>query len=231
MEPQKKSDMQNATHLSGESNASSAKMLWAMVGIGTICALLIVLTYESTSDRIASLQDDALEAAVFKVLPGTTSTKAFTLQPDGKITLAKADDGQLIYAGYDARHQFTGVAVEASGQGYAGIIRVLYGYQPEQEKIIGFYVLQSNETPGLGDKIEKDNNFLANFKALDVALDQSGQLLHAIVPVKNGTKSNAWEIDAITGATISSRSVADILHSSIAEKALVITKNIDVFMQ
>ena len=49
-----------------------------------------------------------------------------------------------------------GVAVEASGKATPDIIRILYGYDPENRQVVGFYVLESKETPGLGDKIEKD---------------------------------------------------------------------------
>jgi electron transport complex protein RnfG len=81
--------------------------------------------------------------------------------------------------------------------------------------VVGFYVLESKETPGLGDKIEKDENFLANFKALDVSLNEEKTgLKNDVVPVKNGTKKNPWEVDSITGATISSRAIADIINTS-----------------
>ena len=76
--------------------------------------------------------------------------------------------------------------------GYADIISILYGYAPEKQAVIGIYVLASKETPGLGDKIEKDENFLANFIALDVSLkDDLSALKHEVIPVKNGEKKNA----------------------------------------
>ena len=46
--------------------------------------------------------------------------------------------------------------------GYQDVIRILlYGYSPEHQAIVGMRVLESRETPGLGDKIEKDPAFLA----------------------------------------------------------------------
>ena len=33
---------------------------------------------------------------------------------------------------------------------------VLYGYRPADRKVIGMWILDSRETPGLGDKIYKD---------------------------------------------------------------------------
>ena len=75
--------------------------------------------------------------------------------------------------------------------------------------------MESKETPGLGDKIETDPDFLRNFERLDASLaeDQS-KLANAIVPVKKGEKTNPWEVDGITGATISSVAIANILDGS-----------------
>jgi electron transport complex protein RnfG len=74
--------------------------------------------------------------------------------------------------------------------------------------IIGLQVLSSNETPGLGDKIEKDPDFRANFTALDASLKQE------IVTVKNGEKTEPWQIDGISGATVSSKAVGKALNES-----------------
>lgn len=207
--------MSTVSTIPQESRASSSKMLVAMVGIGTICALLIAVVYEGTLDRIALLQAKALEAAVFRVLPGTSSTAVFALTDSGRFAPAGEEAGRVVYAGYNDQGELTGVAVEGAGQGYAGMIRILVGYNPASETVVGFYVLQSNETPGLGDKIEKDENFLANFSGLDVSL-ANGQLKNRVVPVKNGTKTNPWEVEAITGATISSRAIAAAIDADIS---------------
>lgn len=195
------------------SSTNSFSMLRAMVGIGLICGLLIVLTYEGTLPRIEQLRAEALEQAIFKVVPGITTTKAITWENDRFIP-ADETSYPIIYAGYDEEGNFKGVAIEASGQGYADVIRILYGYDPEVEKVIGFYVLESKETPGLGDKIEKDQNFLQNFTGLDVSLKEDQTLQNQVVTVKSGKKENPWEIDGITGATISSRAIGSIIGES-----------------
>jgi len=108
-----------------------------------------------------------------------------------------------------------GLAVEAQGMGYQDVIRLIYGYSFADEAIIGIQVLDSKETPGLGDKIENDTDFLANFERLDVALgEDSMALANAIVPVRHGEKTHPWEVDGITGATISSKAIAKILDGS-----------------
>lgn len=192
-------------------------MLRAMLGIGLVCALVLVLTYEGTLPRIQKLKAEALEKAIFKVIPGMVSKKTFYYDENKGFVehTGKEEAGQLIYAGYNEQGQLAGVAIEASGQGFADILRVLYGYDPKQQAVVGFYVLESKETPGLGDKIEKDPDFLANFVALDVSLeDGSNSLKNAVVLVKHGEKENAWEVDAITGATISSRAIGNIIGAS-----------------
>lgn len=101
--------------------------------------------------------------------------------------------------------------------GYADTIRVLYGVSLERQAIVGLAVLESRETPGLGDKIETDPAFRENFVALDVTPDPGGEgLAHPIAFVKHGEKSAAWQVDGITGATISSRAIAEMLDRSAA---------------
>ena len=201
------------------STGSSKKMLTTMVGIGVFCALLIVLTYEGTKERIDTLKAEALENAVFNVLPGITKTRIYELTAEGTFIPSDGLDRSktVVYAGFDDSETFKGVAIEASGQGYADVIRILYGYDPSSQTVVGFYVLESKETPGLGDKIEKDENFLANFKALVVKLNADlSQVENKVIPVKKGGKTQPWEVEGITGATISSRTIGNILGESTA---------------
>jgi electron transport complex protein RnfG len=214
--------------------ANSKKMLLTMVGLGILCAFLIVVTFEGTLPLIEKNKAEALEKAIFKVLPGIVKKKAFQLDENSNfIDISDADNkGQLVFAGYDENDNLVGVAVEASGLGFADVLRVLYGYSPDKQAIVGFNVLESKETPGLGDKIEKDLNFLKNFEALDVSLteDKSG-LKNKIVPVKHGSKENAWEIDGITGATISSRAIGNIIGVSTENWIPTIYKNKNILLQ
>lgn len=204
-------------------------MLQAMAGIGALCGLLIVLTYESTLPRIERLKEEALQEAIFNVIPGAVETKAFVYKND-VFTPTNVKEEQMVYAGYDEAGNFKGVAIEASGQGYADIIRILYGYNPENQEVVGFYVLESKETPGLGDKIEKDPKFLDNFSALDVSLTNDlSAIQNKVNTVKDGSKMNPWEVDGITGATISSRAIGDILGKSTLEWIPDIYKNKEAF--
>ena len=219
--------MTQAATISTPTAPSSGKMLRAMVGIGVLCALLIVLVFEGTLPRVERLRAEALEKAIFKVLPGTVEMAPYQIDQNGQLMPLENDEKAetQVFAGFDENGKLIGVAVEASGMGYADIIRILYGYDPENQKIIGFHVLESKETPGLGDKIEKEQRFLDNFKALDVELTLDGNPKNMVTAVKQGDKKNAWEIDGITGATISSRAIGDIIQVSSTEDLPVIYTN------
>lgn len=207
--------MSNAECIS--QSVSNSRMLLSMVGIGVFCALLIVVSYEGTLERIEQSKAKALEQAIFKVIPGATDIQAFQMDEDQRFIPLSGEvkGGNIVFAGYDENDRLTGIAIEASGQGYADIIRVLYGYDVENQAIIGFYVLESKETPGLGDKIQKDPKFLSNFESMDVSLSMDGTIVaNPVTTVKQGTKQSSWEVDGITGATISSRAIGTILRES-----------------
>lgn len=205
-------------------------MLRAMVGIGLVCGLAIVTAYQWSKPIIERNRAEALRKAVFQVLPGAAESVTFRFdEAAGFAPLAgPAAGAELVYAGYDAQGALVGVAIEAAGMGYQDTIRVLYGYAPEKQTIVGFQVLESRETPGLGDKIGFDPEFLANFAALDVALTADlAALAHPLQMVKKGEKSEPWQIDAITGATVSSRAVTEILRGSAATWAPRIAPRVD----
>lgn len=211
--------------------SNDKKMIMAMASIGIICAFLIVVTYEGTKITIEENKAKALEAAVFQVIPSITKTKTFQLNPDQTFSEMTTNDPNVpkVHAGYDENGQCKGIAFQGSGKGYGDLLSLLFGYDLEQQKIVGFYVLESKETPGIGDKIEKEP-FLDNFKAMDMTLNNSQtDLKNELKTVKSGKKKNAWEIDAITGATITSRAVGNILNTSSKKWVPVIYKNRVVF--
>ncbi len=192
-------------------------MYRAMVGVGVFCGLLIVSVFQVTLPRIERNKAEALQKAIFHVLPNAATSTTYYFDEDGGFKRPEGDDvGEpLVYAGYDDAEQLVGLAVEAQGMGYQDVIALIYGYSFAEEAIIGIQVLESKETPGLGDKIETDPDFLENFKSLDVSVRGDGSALaNSVVPVKHGEKTKPWEVDGITGATISSVAIANLLDRS-----------------
>lgn len=195
--------------------SSSMSMMLVLSGIAMLSGFLVVLVSQLTAPLIAENQRIAIERALVQVIPGSVSHQEFYFQDGNLLPVDQSAIGESVYAGYDANGKLLGIAARAASQGYADIIYLLYGYDPACECIRGIQVLKMAETPGLGDKIIKDANFQANFDALDARVDMNQMaLVNPIVTVKHGTKQHPWEIDAISGATISAKAVGKALNQS-----------------
>lgn len=116
-----------------------------------------------------------------------------------------------------------GIAVEAAAQGFGGDVKILVGFNAESDKIIKVIVSDHKETPGLGTAAtnrvkqktifdffssEKEDAGLAPSKFLDQFDNKTAQL---------GTTLEIGRVDAISGATISSKAVTNAL--ALASKA------------
>jgi electron transport complex protein RnfG len=195
----------------------SLAMLRTLGLVAALSGFLVVLAYQITLPMIEENKRLAIERALFKVVPKAVERRDFLVTGTGVVPVDPegAADGNKIYAGYDTEGKLAGIALEAAAQGYQDVIRILYGYEPGCQCIRGIEVLKMAETPGIGDKIAKDPAFLKNFEALDARVNAAGDgLEHPVVSVKHGSKTDPWQIDAISGATISSKAVARMLNDS-----------------
>jgi electron transport complex protein RnfG len=125
-------------------------------------------------------------------------------------TVAVAKGGKTVrYNVYKAatEGQMAGWVAKSAGQGYADKIEMLIGFDPAVQKITGIFVLEQKETPGLGNKIVTDQ--------------WRGQFIDkpTAAPLKavKGQATGDTEIDAITGATISSKAVTDIINAAVKD--------------
>jgi len=195
---------------------SSLSLILSLALVAMMSGLLVVLTFQLTLPRIEQNKQAALEKAIFEVLPAATSRLNFRLTDKGMEEIPDNRAAQAnLFAGYDSSGRLTGFAMEGAARGYQDVVKVLYGYNPQSGCIIGFTVLQSTETPGLGDKVETDPDFLANFDCLKAKLNEAGTALaHDIVTVKNGKKTKPWQIDGISGATVTSAAVGKAIGDS-----------------
>ena len=178
--------------------------------VAALCGLIIVGAYQGSLSAVQENKRIALERAVFKVLPTAKSIGEYFATGNG-VTVASGDTpaGAIrFYAGYDEKGQLAGIAAEGAAKGYSDFVRILFAWVPDCQCVTGFGLVASRETPGIGDKILVDKDFLANFKALEVRLNEDmSALANEVKTVKHGTKTEPWQIDAISGATITSRAV------------------------
>jgi Na+-translocating ferredoxin:NAD+ oxidoreductase subunit G len=183
------------------------RLLATMSLAGLMSGLVIVTVFNATLPGITAHKAELLREAVIQVLPGTSRIQRMVWRQDQLIAAENgAADEAAIFAGFNATGELIGYAIPGTGSGFQDTIRLLYGYHPKEGRIVGLQILDSKETPGSGDKIAKDPDFKANFNDLAVS--------PKIEAVKKGKKSAPYQIDAITGATISSKAVVRILNEA-----------------
>ncbi len=118
-----------------------------------------------------------------------------------------------ILAGYDADGKLLGYAFEISGEGFWDVIRGYLAVSPDHKKILGIAFYQQSETPGLGAEITKPW-FEEQFRDKPIPPDMAeGQgKIRLAVP---GTEKAEYDVDAITGATQTSRHVEVFLNEDL----------------
>lgn len=180
---------------------SPVRLAATLAVAGLVAGVAIVGVYEATLPTIQANEAAALRRGVLDVLPGSTALEG--RRQDGEVLVA-ADEDPEIYAGLRDDGSVVGYAIPADGPGFQDTIGLLIGFSPSRRRIVGYRVLDSRETPGLGDRIFRDEAFVAQFD--DLAVEPG------VVLVKPGQRAADNEVDSISGATISSRAVVDIVN-------------------
>ncbi|MGE0074963.1 MAG: FMN-binding protein [Sphaerochaetaceae bacterium] len=100
----------------------------------------------------------------------------------------------------------TRYVVERTGPGLWGPITIMIGFKDDLKTLAGISIVSQSETPGLGARIE-ERWFTSQFAGKQGPFRM----------VEEGTADAPEEIDAITGATITSESVKNIMNRVTAE--------------
>jgi electron transport complex protein RnfG len=185
-----------------------------------MAGLAIVFVFQWAQPRIEAHRAAALRVAIQEVL-GAPETSSTIWVHDGALTAelpAGADSTELdrVYLGWNAEGEPLGYAIAGELPGYQDFIRLLFGYDAQAGLVIGMKVLEHKETPGLGDKIEKDTVWLAEF---------DGAVPPLVGVTANRATGDEHEVDMISGATISSRTVINIIN----ERLEVLRPLLDAF--
>lgn len=178
--------------MSERNNASGVGKLAVTLGsICAVCALLLGMTNAATAGRIAAVQKDKNDRAMAQVLPIT-----------GEYTPVEYTGGDAtVQSVYRAGEE--GCVVEVSpASSFSGTLTIMVGVKTDGT-VSGVVVTKSGETSGLGD----------NAKRADFREQFVGQLGEVKVTKDGGS------INALTGATITSRAVAAGVTSALAVAA------------
>ncbi len=192
-----------------EPSVPASRLLMTLAFGGAFAGLLIAYVYEKTLPAIQKYADAKIEGAVNEVLGKPARLETLYLVGD-KLSKTPPAGVELrevtkAYVGFDDKGARVGVAVEAAEPGFVDEVRLMVGFDPATSMLTGFSMLGQKETPGLGDKVEKDMTFVGAFRG-------------KVAPLK-GTKSTATDastVQTLTGATISSRTVIQIINHAVA---------------
>jgi len=188
--------MNNPTKQRGYISQAWLVILLALLYGGALAGVQTTL-----GPKIAENKKNETYNVIPLLVPGADKTKTVELSVAGI-------DGkrQRVYKVVSADGKHLGWVLPADGQGFADRIELLIGLDASAWTITGLYVLDQKETPGLGNFISGEA-FRAQFA--DKSTDEP------ITVTKSDPASGINEITALSGATISSDSVAAIVNNAI----------------
>lgn len=166
------------------------KPVGVLLAICIIIPLALSVTNKVTAKKIAELEKENSK----KNMQSLVSADDFEKCSDGGIEYYTAIKG-----GETAAYIFT-----ESAKGYGGDVSVMTAVKPDGT-VAGVAILDvSGETPGLGQNAAKESFY-----------SQYAGLKKGVSLLKNGAKAENNEVDAVTGATITSTAVTRAVNAAL----------------
>ena len=184
------------------------RLLVTLAIAGALSGWLVATVYDITLPAVKRHAAARLEQAVREVLHAPVRWDTLYVVHDSLTRTAPAGDLDptlTAYVGYDAEGRRLGVAITAAEPGFQELVTLMIGFDPASGTLLGFTVVAQKETPGLGDKIERDSLFTGQF----------GGRVPPLTGVRGHAGTTPSEVQTITGATISSRAVIRIINHAI----------------
>lgn len=162
--------------------------------IAAVCTALLAGTNLLTKDKIAEIAvqtEMKAKSAVFE------SAKSFS---DEK-TVTVNEKEYVYYDALDEKGNVMGYVFSVTVKSYGGDLSAMVGISSETDKITGVEITAISDTPGLGMKVDSED-FLSQY------IDRSGN-----IGVNKNEKTDT-EIQAVSGATISSKAVTEAVNQA-----------------
>jgi len=187
------------------------QMVVVLTILSCVSGILLASIESGTKEQIAYQQLKFVKGpAIRSILEGAANdpiVDRFNLK-DGEV------DRSFFVGVFDG--QANTVAFETSGKGYGGDVGLMVGVNLTDDQIVGVGVTTHSETPGVGSRAKDEPELAVQFKGLPL----EGEFK---------VKPDGGQVDALSGATITSRAVATgvseaveiykRLKSQLAEKA------------
>jgi electron transport complex protein RnfG len=176
---------------------SAARIILVLTIIGVISGAALSVVFGFVNPQIQENRRVATNEAVKNVVPGAVKVES------------EKRDGETIFKGMDKDGRLLGYAFTAEFSGFQGKITAMIGMDTGFKKVTGLDILENVETPGLGQKVSSES-WQDQFKGLNGAKE--------IMVVKYQTPDKSRnEVEAVTGATISSKSVVKGVNERISQ--------------
>lgn len=167
-------------------------MTIVLVGMSVVIGCLLAYVNHVTEGPITQQAQQKLADGIKAVLCTND------LKVSANDTIKNNIDGKeftfVVHKAVDRDDKEIGAAVESTTNGFGGDLQVLVGFDTTG-KILGYTILQSSETPGLGQKADKW--FQKDGKGSIIGMNPADK------PLK--VSKDGGQVDAITASTITSR--------------------------
>ena len=178
------------------------KMFLNLIIVGAFSGAVLAWVFHLADPLIQANREKELKESIFKVLPEAKDYR--------KAEKGLAGENIVVYLGLDEDKKPVGVAFKADGGGFQGNVGVMVGLDLEYQSLKGIEILDQLETPGLGERI-RETEFKEQFKGVEVR--------PRLEYIKYRKPEKPNQIQAITGATISSKAVVTNINKAV-EKVL-----------
>ena len=175
---------------------------WLLIVSSFFFGLLLALTNTAWSGKIEQNRIDKLNRLMKSLIADANNFELVIKDAQvelGKGKIAKTD----VYQAFASDGKDAGFCFRAEGMGFADKIELVVAVDAAFEKIKGYNVLATSETPGFGDKISQ-SFYSDQYKGAPVGLLSLSK--------KGDDKKIDDEIIAISGATVSSTAVLNIFN-------------------
>jgi len=167
------------------------KMILVLTILSSFSGGILAAIKNETQDKIENQQLKFVKGPAIKsILEGASN--------DPIMDRFKITDGEVERSFFVGKFEqkSDAVALESYGKGYGGDVGVMVGIDTSKDSIIGVGVTTHAETPGMGARAKEDPNFTA-------------QYLNLSIKKKIKVTQDGGQINAISGATITSRAVSN----------------------
>lgn len=171
--------------------SSLTNMVLVLTMISFVAGGALAFVNQITQGPIEEINNDNLQEGIKQVILGQTSGTLHVEAPD------TAENGFVIY------RTDKGTAVKSTASGFGGLIEVLIGFNKTGD-ILGYTILNTSETPGLGAKA--DTWFQKDGKGNIIGLNPGENNLTV--------SKDGGEVDAITASTITSRAFLNAVNAA-----------------